>query len=188
MQKALLPLLSFVVLYSCKDNKTTTEPAATPMVKTATTTADNKPPQAEFADAKYTDMGKQMMMQMENGDVDKWVANFADNAVYSWSNGDSLAGKKAITDYWTNRRKNVIESLHFSNDIWLPIKVNTPQRGPDMPGVWLLNWYQVNVKYKNGKALQFWVHHDYHYNNDNKVDRTVMYIDRAPVNAAVGMK
>ena len=157
------------------------------MVKTATTSG-TKPAQAEFADVKYTTMGKQMMQQLEAGNIDRWVNNFADNAVYTWSSGDSLAGKTAIADYWKNRRANVVDSIHFSNDIWVPLKVIEPQRGPDVPGVWLLSWNQVNVKYKNGKKLQFWVHTDYHYDANNKIDRAVQYIDRAPINAALGMQ
>ncbi|MBD0298594.1 MAG: hypothetical protein ICV84_25900 [Flavisolibacter sp.] len=68
------------------------------------------------------------------------------------------------------------------------MEINQPQQGPDMPGVWLLNWYQVNVTYKNGKQLSFWVHQDFHFNNDNKIDRSIQYVDRAPINEALGVK
>jgi len=71
-------------------------------------------------------------------------------------------------------------------DIWLPMKVNRPQQGPDMPGNWLLSWNMVDVKYKNGKKLSFWVHSLQHYNNNDKVDRYIQYIDRAPIVKALG--
>jgi hypothetical protein len=168
-------------LWACNNSKTET---ATPMVKDA---SDVKPPQSEIADAKYADMGKLMMQKFEAGDIDSWANMFADNAVYAWSNGDSLAGKKAIADYWKNRRGNVIETIHFSNDIWLPLKVNEPQKGPDMKGIWLLNWYQVNVKYKAAaKPIGFWIHTDYHFDENEKIDRAVQYIDMAPIKAAIG--
>lgn len=142
------------------------------------------PQQAEFADAKYTEAGKAALAKFQSGDVDGWLSEYDDNAVFQWSNGDSLAGKQAIVAYWKNRRANVIDSIKFTNDIWLPIKVNTPQRGPDVPGVWLLSWYQVDVKYKTGKKLTFWVHTDYHYNTSDKIDRAIQYIDFAPIKAA----
>ena len=183
MRKIFMPFLLAIVLFACKDQK---EKEESPMVKTATATTDNKPMQAEFADARYTDMGKQMLQQFEAGNIDQWMTGFADTAIYFWSSGDSLAGKKAIADYWKNRRASVISSIKFSNDIWLPIKINQPQKGPDMPGNWLLNWYMVDVTYKNGKTLKFWVHTDYHFNADNKVDRAIQYMDRAPINAALG--
>ncbi|MDQ6608469.1 MAG: nuclear transport factor 2 family protein [Bacteroidota bacterium] len=188
MKRIILPFLLLAVFSSCKDDQKTQASTTDPMVKNTASTTSDKPMPSEFADPKYMDMGKQMMKQFEDGKIEDWANGFADNAVYLWSAGDSLAGKKAIMDYWKNRRDNVIETIHFTNDIWLPLKVNQSQRGPDIPGIWLLNWYQVNVKYKNSKALQFWVHTDYHYDAANKVDRCIQYIDRAPINAAIGMK
>jgi len=178
MKKVFIAFILPGILLACNNSKTGSNET---MVKDA---SDNKPKQAEFADAKYTNMGKQMMQKFESGDIDSWVNMFADNAVYSWSSGDSLAGKKAIMDYWKSRKMNVIDSIHFSNDIWLPIKVNQPQKGPDMPGNWLLSWYQVNVKYKTGKKLGFWVHTDYHFDASDKIDRAIQYIDMAPIKAA----
>jgi hypothetical protein len=176
-------LLCFLLAGAAACNNQTAEK---PMVKDVT--ANNKQQPAEFADPKYMDIGKQMLTAMEQGNIDAWSNMYADNAVYNWSAGDSLAGKKAILDYWKNRRANVIDSIHFSNDIWTPLKVNQPQRGPDMPGVWLLSWYQVDVKYKNGKKLMFWTHTDHHFDANGKIDRTIQYIDRAPINKALGMK
>lgn len=183
MKRILLGCILSVMLIACNNSSTT---ADNTMVKSDSSTKTTPP--AEFADTKYADWGKQAMQKFESGDIEAWAGMFADNAVYMWSAGDSLAGKKAIIDYWKNRRGNVIDSIHFSNDIWLPIKINQPQKGPDMPGIWLLNWYQVNTTYKSGKKLQFWVHTDYHYDNNDKVDRAIQYIDKAPINAANGMK
>jgi hypothetical protein len=184
MKKILIIASGCFILLACNNEQKTD--ADTKMASTTDSSAAK--PQSEFADAKYTELGKQQLSKFESGDIDAWVNGFADDAVYAWSAGDSLAGKKAISDYWKNRRMNVIDSIKFSNDIWLPIKVNTPQRGPDLPGVWLLSWYQVEAKYKNGKKLSFWVHNDFHYNDNDKVDRAVQYIDRAPINAALGVK
>lgn len=177
-------LMAAGLFVSCKDKK---EESAgnNALVKDTTATA---PPDYEFADAKYTAWGKQRLEQFQNGEMDRWAEQFAADAVYIWSAGDSLAGKKAILDYWRNRRQDVIQNIRFSNDIWLPIKINKPQKGPDLPGVWLLSWYQVDVTYKTGQALTFWVHTDFHYNSKDQIDRAVQYIDRAPINAAAGTK
>jgi hypothetical protein len=184
MRKIFILASAGFILLACNNSKT----EADSKMSSETADSSSAKQQAEFADAKYVEMGKTTLSAFEKGDIDAWLNGFADNAVYAWSAGDSLAGKNAIADYWKNRRANVIDSIKFTNDIWLPIKVNTPQKGPDMPGVWLLSWYQVNVKYKNGKKLSFWVHNDFHYNDNDKVDRAVQYIDRAPINAALGMK
>jgi hypothetical protein len=178
MKKLLLLAATGMLLYACQEKKAE-----------ETKNESSTPPQSEFADAKYTEIGKKMLAQFESGDIAGWLANFSDNAVYSFSAGDSLAGKPEIEKFWKDRRMNVIETIKFSNDIWLPIKVNTPQRGPDLPGVWLLSWYQVDVKYKAAAApLTFWIHSDHHFGADDKIDRTVQYIDRAPINQALGIK
>ncbi|HEX6181197.1 MAG TPA: lipoprotein [Chitinophagaceae bacterium] len=179
MRKLLLALSALAILAACNNSG---EQAATTTGSDTAAATSSKP--VEFADAKYIEAGRAALPKFEAGDIEGWLSEFADNAVFQWSNGDSLAGKPAIIEYWTNRRKNAIDSIKFSNDIWLPVKINTPQRGPDLPGTWLLGWYQVNVKYKTGKSLQFWVHTDFHYNSADKIDRAIQYIDFAPIKEA----
>jgi hypothetical protein len=185
MRKMLTLAAGCCILFACNNKPADSATPATTDT-TAAAAKDTRPQATEFADAKYTDMGKKNLTQLSSGDIDGWVSAYADNARFVWSAGDSLAGKAAITDYWKNRRTKVIDSITFSNDIWLPIKVNQPQKGPDLPGVWLLSWYQVNVKYKNGKKLAFWMHVDNHYDSNDKIDRSVQYIDKAPINKALG--
>jgi hypothetical protein len=187
MKKIFFFAAGCLVLIACNN-----KPAETTSTKTDSSTVTpnepKTPPQAEFADQKYTEIGKKMTAQLSSGNVDEWISNFADNATFRWSSGDSLVGKEAILKYWKDRRATVIDSLTFMNDIWLPIKVNTPQKGPDTKGVWLLSWYLVNAKYKNGKKLVFYVHTDFHFDDADKVDQAIQYIDRAPINKALGIK
>jgi hypothetical protein len=184
MRKAIIPLLSAAIFFSCGQ-----QGADKAVVKDASTTVatETKLQASEFADPKYMEMGSQGLKKFEERKLEEWVEGFSENAVYQWSSGDSLVGKAAILAFWKKSFENV-ESLKFANDIWLPIKVNQPQKGPDMPGVWLISWFQTNVKYKNGKSLQFWVHNDLHYDANNKIDRAILYIDNAPINAALGRK
>lgn len=187
MKKLLSWVAGCCILLSCNNNKPT-ETNIKSSKDTVPGTSSRDTRQAEFADARYVEMGKKTLGLFAAGDIDGWMKDFADTAMFRWSSGDSLAGKAAITRYWKERRAKMIDSIQTSNDIWLPIKVNTPQQGHDIPGVWLLNWHQVNVKYKNGKRLMFWVHTDMHYNSDDKIDQIIQYIDRAPINKALGIQ
>jgi hypothetical protein len=179
MRNFLLGTMCFAMLISCQNEQHPEQHVAGEATKSAGP--------VEFADQKYIDMGKKAFDQFASGDINSWVNNFTDNAIYRWSSGDSLAGKAAITGYWKERRMNVIDSINFSNDIWLPVTVNQPQSG-EAKGTWLLNWHQVNVKFKNGQRLSFWVHTDMHYNSANQIDECIQYIDRAPINAALAKK
>ncbi len=140
---------------------------------------------AEFADPKYMQVGKKALDGLADGDIDNFLKDYADNAVFLWNSGDSVAGKPAIYDYWKDRRTNVIDKIAYENDIWLALKVNKPQKGPDRVGVWLLGWFHATITYKSGKSVTQWIHTDYHFDNADKIDRAIMYLDRAPINAAI---
>jgi hypothetical protein len=150
--------------------------------------AEAKPQPAEFADPRYVEMGKKDLAMLNAMNLDGYLASFSDNARYYMSGGDSLIGKTAIGTYWKGRFANYVDSASFVNDIWTPLKVNVSQRRQDVPGVWLLSWYQVKVKYKNGQRLSYWVHTDFHYDSSDKIDVAILYMDRAPIVAALAKK
>ena len=169
MKKVFLLALGYALLTACNAQQSTTHTNAKA---------------TEFADAKYTAIGKGALESMHRGDMDKWLSIYADNAKYFWNGGDSLIGKAAISDYWRKRRTDVIDSISFTSDIWLPVKVNVPQQTVQTKGVWLLGWYLIKAKYKTGKWMVQWSHVDFHFDANDKVDQVVQYIDRVPINAA----
>lgn len=182
MRKQFLVIICTVVLAAC--NNETKEPATETTVS-PTSSSESKAGPVEIADSKYMDIGKKGLASLSSGDIDGWMNTFADNAMYRWNNGDSLAGKKAISDYWKKRRTEAIDSISFSDDIWLPVKVNQPQQQVQAPGTWLLGWYRVNAKYKTGKKMTQWIHADMHFDSQDKIDIFIQYLDRVPINAAM---
>ena len=179
MKRVLFVLGCAALFIACsKPQETDTPVSQTPV----------EPPQAEIGDAKYADIGRQGIANLSSGDVDAWMNGFADNAKYYWNGGDSLVGKPAIAAYWKDRRGNVIDQISFANDIWTPLKINRPQKGPDRAGTWLLGWYYVSATYKNGQTMKQWVHTDMHFDANDKIDVVVQYLDRAPINAALAKK
>jgi hypothetical protein len=183
MKKMFVLALGATLFFGCNNEKAT-EATTTTETAPAAAAADVKAAPAEFADAKYGDMGRKALAALSAGDIDGWMANYADNAVYVWNNGDSLAGKTAIMDYWKKRRTEAIDSITFTNQIFLPIKVNQPQ-SVEQPGVWLLGWYMTSAKYKTGKRMTQWINTNMHFNDADKIDRVVQILDRVPINAAM---
>ena len=150
---------------------------------------DVTPPPAEFADPRFAEIGKHGLEALTSGDIDSYAADFAENAVYRWNAGDSVSGKQAIHAYWKDRMTNAIDKIVYDNDIWLPIKINQSQKGTVAPGVWLLSWIRATITYKkSGRTITQWIHTDYHFDSSDKIDLVVMYLDRAPINAAVSGK
>lgn len=179
MRKMLFFFLLSLSLGACNQGEKTEAAAAAP----ATDAPAAAPSPAEFADTKYSEIGKKGLAALSAGNVDEWMAQFDDNAVYTWNNGDSLSGKEAITAYWKQRRGEILDSISFSQQIWLPLKVNQPQANEE-PGIWLLSWYRVNASYKGGKTMQQSIHTVMHFNAADKIDRVLQYLDRAPIAAA----
>jgi len=146
--------------------------------------SETPPPPVEFADAKYMDIAKASMTTFASKNIAKWSEDLADNARYLWNSGDSLVGKQAIVDFWTDRMTNTIESLKLENSIYLPLIVNEPQ-SIEAPGLWVLTWHQVTVKYlATGKSMTQWIHSDMHFNSDNKIDQVSLYLDRLLIQQA----
>jgi len=180
MKKLFLIVLCASLFVGCKK-----ETAAEPAVKDQVATEGVAP--VEFADAKYTEIGKKSLEALSKGDMEAWMSNYADNAKYYWNDGDSLIGKPAIDKFWRDRRTNTIETIFFEKDIWLPIKVNEKGHIP-MDGYWLLSWYKTTAKYKGGKSMTQWIHTTYHFDAKDKIDMVNQYLDKSVIMAALPQK
>jgi hypothetical protein len=137
----------------------------------------------EIGNSKYAAIAKQSLADFAKGDVKNYLAGFSDNAVFVFNNFDSIVGKPALVSYWTNRWANVLDSVIYTDVILIPLKVNHSQ-SVEQTGNWLLEWYKINAKYSTGKWMTQLMHVDLHFNANDKIDRVVEYIDRAPINAA----
>ena len=182
MKKIIVFLACTAMLFACGNKAKTAEGDAEKMSSSAGSQAIRD---YEIGDNKYRDMGKKVMDAMASGDLDTWSKGYSDNAIFRWSGGDSLVGRAAIGEYWKKRRTEVIDSLVYSNEVWLPMKVNTPQSAIQLTGNYALLWTMVHVKYKNGKSMDQRMHMVFHFDADDKIDRTTQYIDRAPINAVL---
>jgi len=144
----------------------------------STMTSDDKKPASVLLDLSSADPLKKSFAAFARADVDAMTADYDDNVRYTWSNGDSLIGKKAVSDYYKGRWK-LIDSVTVSNEIVLPVQVNESQQPAVVPtGKWVLYWAMLSVKYKNGKKINFWMHNTNHMNDAGKIDFVGQYLDR----------
>ena len=97
MKKMFLLVLCTALWVSCKK--------AEPATPAEPTTDATTPQQAEFADAKYTEIGKKYIEALAKGDTDAMMAVYADNANYYWNAGDSLVGKKPFPTFGLTEEK-----------------------------------------------------------------------------------
>lgn len=175
MKKILMGVFISTIVWSCNDAKKE-EPAATPAAAAETKKAATEvldPSEGTAIQDGYAAFAKQ--------DFDGATASYDDNVHHYAAAGDSLIGKQAVKDYY-KQLWQTIDSIQFAPVIVLPVKINessAPQYA--RVGKWAFSWAFVHVKYKNAKSLNFWMHQDYHYGDNGKVDQVVQYIDRAPI-------
>jgi ketosteroid isomerase-like protein len=182
MKKLFGWLICSALLFSCNESPKTAEQNDS---KAGSDALASEKKDYEFADDKFIDIAKKHTAYLESGDIDGWMNDFSDNAVYRWNNFDSLAGKAAITDYWKKRRTDVIDSMSFTDAIWMSVKVNKPQAPGQLAGNYALSWYVVTAKYKTGKTMKQRIHTAFHFDANDKIDRVSQYLDRALINAAM---
>jgi hypothetical protein len=175
MKKIFMGVIISTFLFACNNEKTGDKQADGTTVSSSDKKADS-----ELLDIAEADIVKNSFAALSKKDINGMTADFADTIRYTWSNGDSLIGKKAVQDYWTNRL-GILDSLSFSEQIMLPVNVHKAQSQYTPTGKWILYWSLVNVKYKNGKKLMFWSHSVNHLNTDGKVDFISVYQDRHPI-------
>lgn len=175
MKKILFGVFISTIVLSCNDAKKE-EAAATPAAATETKMAATEildPSEGKAIQDGYAAFAKQ--------DFDGATAAYDDNVRHYAAAGDSLIGKEAVKGSYKELWQR-IDSIEFSPVIVLPVKINestAPQYA--RVGKWAFSWAFVHVKYKNAKRLNFWMHQDYHYGDNGKVDQVVQYIDRAPI-------
>ncbi|MEP7254287.1 MAG: hypothetical protein ABI666_00855 [Ferruginibacter sp.] len=178
MKKIMTFFIISAFLVACNNEKKDETPAA---ADTKAATATGKAPVELIMDSNFVNQSKAAFTAFENKDVNGYTAAMDDKVMFRWSGGDSLVGKQAVQDYYTGRF-NIIETIKFSDHIFLPVMANvSPNGGATATGKWMLSWYKTDVKYKNGKAITFWAHNAQHFNDAGKMDQMVQYIDRHPI-------
>lgn len=154
--------------------------ACTPPQEAAQEPAEAAEPQAiEFGESKYVDLAKQGIPALMNEDLDAFLGNMAEDGIYVFSSGDTIAGKPAMMEYWQGRM-DVIESITIENDIWLNVKVNETETDTPL-GNWVMGWFDVSATYTSGGSMSQNVHTLYHFNENDQVDITIQYIDRLSI-------
>ncbi len=169
----LFAFIGSLLLFSCNNETKKEASGSETTMDTKTTTK----PMMELLDMSTTDGVKNSFDAFSRGDIDGFTAGMADNVRFTWSSGDSLIGKQAVKDYYNGRWK-LIDSMSFTDHIFVPLMANEQQSQYAPAGKWVLHWAFAHPKYKNGKRINFWVHDVNHYNEAGKIDFIGQYIDR----------
>jgi hypothetical protein len=175
--KHILLFSMFISLAACNN-----KPVENAQVKAAATTT--APGDFAWGNQSLADAIQQMNQDFQKGNMEAWLQRYSDDAVFLFSSGDTMTGKNAIAQYWNERRLRVIDTIEMTNEVLMPVNLRNPQ-GQYSSGNWLMNWYQVDVRFQNKEKLRFWVHVDHHFNNAGLIDRSIQYMDFVPIKNAL---
>lgn len=141
-------------------------------------------PPIELVDPKYIELSRGVLTALCEGDIEKFVSPYTDNATYRWNYGDSLVGRQAIVDYWKVRRTEVIDTITYKNESWLAIKANSTP--PHLrPGVYVLSWADFTITYTNGSTIDMNIHTVFGYDSNDNIAITIQYLDRSLIEKAL---
>lgn len=180
MKKILLGVFISTFVLSCNDAKKEEPATAT---TPATGAAEAKKPASEVLDPSESDAVKNAFAAFAKGDWAGTAASYDDNVRHYTGAGDSLIGKQAVIDSY-KALWQVIDSISFSPVIAMPVRVNESQSQYDRTGKWVFSWAFIHVKYKNAKKLNMWMHQDFHYGDNGKIDQVIQYLDQVPIREA----
>ena len=174
MKHILIGALFSLFLASCSD--ATTDKPKIAEAPDGMPTPAGTPGAYEFADAEYSEFANKNLAALESKDVDGYMSTFADNAILKWNSGDSIAGKVAITAFFKQLIEVDLDSVRFSNPIYLPVKVN---QGFAPPGNYLLSWHDMATTFKGGIKSVQQIHLVTHYDATDKIDYMSQFIDQS---------
>lgn len=143
---------------------------------------DNPP--LDIADPRYIELSQDVITALCQGDMERFIKQYSDEATYRWNYGDSLVGRNAIMDYWKERRIGLIDTITFKNDAWLAIVINAPPKHLK-PGVYVLSWADYTVTYSNGKTMNANIHLVFTFDKNDKITYTLQYLDRSLIDDAI---
>jgi hypothetical protein len=172
--KALIALALFS-LAACNSATETTSDSADS--STAATAPAMDAAMSKLLPQTSSDGTRKSLEAFASGDMAAFSADWDDNVkIYYPGPGDSLIGKKAALDFFTERRSKY-DSVQIVNPTFLAVENNEPN-SPVAQGNWFMSWHTFVYKMKgSGKTVVLPIHMVRHVNTAGKYDIIAMYYD-----------
>lgn len=177
MRRLLIPAILAATLTAAACAKPAGDAAGTPVSRTLVSidTADTNQYMIPLGSPATQPM-RDAIMALERGDIPAMMANMSDSVVWIMPDGSEIKGKQAVSDYWTDRRANVIASMKFGPLAGLGFQLFRSRNGGTL-GKYLMVWTTVDATYKNGKSVKFPGHMAVLLDEAGKFSRWMNYYD-----------
>jgi hypothetical protein len=146
---------------------------------------EQETPMLEVASQEYADLAQKTLDLISEFDLETWKDYLADDVVWYWPDGDSetrhsIKGKEELIAWWKNWKETTGGQISFTNNTFLPIKVNTPSNYYMLVGTGVLTYTDLTISIQ-GKSTSVRQHMVFMFDENKKINHALLYYDRTGI-------
>lgn len=146
---------------------------------------EQETPMLEVASQEYADLTQKTLDLLSEFDLETWKDYLADDIIWYWPDGNSetrhrINGKEELIAWWKNWKETTNGELSFTNNTFLPLKVNTPSNYYKLVGTGVLAYTDLTISIQD-KSTSVRQHMVFMFDEDKKINHALLYYDRTGI-------
>ena len=167
-------IICILLFISCAETK-----------KEDTVTNEQEIPMLELASEEYSDLVQKTFDLLSEFDLETWQEYLADNVEWFWPDGNSetrhsIKGKDELVSWWKNWKETTSGELVFTNNSFLPLKINKPSNHYKLVGTGVISYTDLTISIGD-KSTSVRQNIVFMFNNDKKISHALLYYDRTGI-------
>lgn len=163
-----------LIFISCNENKTKDS-----------VMAEQEIPMLEAASQEYADLAQKTLDLLSEFDLETWKEYLTDDVEWYWPDGNSetrhtIKGKEELITWWKNWKETTSGQMSFTNNTFLPIKVNTASNYYKLVGTGVLAYTDLTISLQD-KSTSVRQHMVFMFDENKKISHALLYYDRTGI-------
>ena len=147
--------------------------------------AEQEIPMLEAASQEYADLAQKTLDLLSEFDLETWKEYLADDVEWYWPDGNSetrnsIKGKEELITWWKNWKETTGGLMSFTNNTFLPIKVNTASNYYKLVGTGVLAYTDATISLQD-KSTSVRMHMVFMFDENKKISHALLYYDRTGI-------
>ncbi len=147
--------------------------------------AEKEIPILEAASQEYADLTQKTLDLLTEFDLETWKEYLADDVVWYWPDGTSetrhtINGKEELITWWKNWKETTGAQISFTNNTFLPLKVNKPSNYYKLVGTGVLAYTDLTISIQD-KSTSVRQHMVFMFDENKKINHALLYYDRTGI-------
>jgi len=147
--------------------------------------AEQEIPMLEAASQEYADLAQKTLELLSEFDLETWKEYLADDVEWYWPDGNSetrhtIKGKEELITWWKNWKETTGGQMSFTNNTFLPIKVNKASNYYKLVGTGVLAYTDLTISLQD-KSTSVRQHIVFMFDENKKISHALLYYDRTGI-------